>query len=77
MKQMIYSGPRGLELLMAHMRVAYAERKQGTGIGWHADYFRGWLHGLAIADAIAGDVSLSAHQFINERGFEQVQNANS
>lgn len=71
MTQALYEGPAGLARLKAHMQVAFAERKQGTGAGWSQDYFRGWLHGLAGAEAISADISLAARQFINERGYER------
>jgi len=72
MTQERYEGLQGLERLKAHMRVAFAERKQGVGAGWSPDYFRGWLHGLGSAGgAISGDITLPAHQFVNERGYER------
>lgn len=65
-----YDGLEGLERLKAHMRVAFAERKQGLGVGWSSDYFRGWLFGLSCAGALDAAISLAAHRFINERGYE-------
>ena len=64
-----YEGLQGLERLKQHMRVAYAERKQGTGAGWSDEYFRGLLSGLGSAGAISSEISLPAHQFVSERGY--------
>ena len=52
MGQERFAGQAGLSRLQAHMRTLFAERKQGTGIGWDQDYFSGLLHGLSLADAI-------------------------
>ena len=71
MSQERFAGQAGLARLKAHMQTLYAERKQGTGTGWGQDYFRGLLHGLSLTDAISADVSLPAHAFINERGYER------
>lgn len=66
-----YEGAVGLERLKAHMCLAFAERKHGTGAGWSSDYFQGWLHGLAIADGIGPENVMAAHDFVRDRGFER------
>ncbi len=71
MSKPLYAGQTGLTELKAHMKVAYAERKQGNGQGWSQDYFRGWLHGLTSAESISGDISLLAHKFVNDKGYER------
>ena len=66
----IYAGAEGLERLKAHMVVACRERKQGTGVGYGSEYFRGMVAGLALADAPDATVSFSIAPFITERGYE-------
>ena len=71
MNQRQFEGVAGVDRLKAHMRVLYTERKDGTGVGWGEDFFRGVLHGMSLVDAIAADVSLPVHAFINERAYER------
>jgi len=45
-----------------------ANGKQGTGVGYRSEYFRGMVVGLALTDAPDATVSFSIARFITERG---------
>jgi hypothetical protein len=47
-----------------------ANGKQGTGIAYGSEYFRGMVAGLAPADAVDATVSFSVAAFTIERGYE-------
>jgi hypothetical protein len=58
------------------MVVACHERKQGTGVGYSSEYFRGMVVGLALAEALDATVSFGIAPFIIEHGCE-VEASNS
>lgn len=66
---LLYAGAEGLDTLKAHMRTLYRERKEGTGEGYGHEFFRGMLHGLALADAMDAQVSVGIHDFIKVWGY--------
>lgn len=68
-KVAFYAGPVGLQTLKAHMRTLYRERKDGTGEGYGHEFFRGMLHGLALADAIDAEVSIGIQDFFRMHGW--------
>jgi hypothetical protein len=44
--------------------------KQGTGVGYGREYFRGMVVGLALTNTPDATVSFSIAPFITERGYE-------
>ncbi|MCY0852556.1 hypothetical protein [Cupriavidus sp. D39] len=68
---MVYAGTDGLAMLQSHMRSLYRERMEGSGEGYGIEYFRGVLHGLAVAGAMTPHVSVAIHDFITARGYER------
>lgn len=47
-----------------------ANGKQGTGVGYRSEYFRGMVVGLALTNTPDATVSFSIAPFITERGYE-------